>query len=335
MSLKLTIVDQTPVHGDRPSRQAPDSSVELARACDELGYHRYWLAEHHNSIQFANPCPEIMIARIASATQHMRIGSGGVMLTHYSPYKVAEVFRMLASLFSERIDLGIGRAPGGTPLASAALAAPYEQLEEDTFPQQAAELCAFLRNEFPARHPYGRLHCLPDNDPAPQLWMLGSGGGSSSLAGHLGMGLSVAKFIAPQACSPAIFANYERHFREAGHDHRPSRMLALAVICAETEEEAQRVASTAAWRKMMTGRGAREPLLSPEEIDQRRRSLSASDLAELDATRDAMVVGTPEQCWEQLHAHARDYQLDELGLVTVTHNFADRLNSYRLLAAGL
>lgn len=109
-------------------------------------------------------------------------------------------------------------------------------------------------------------------------------------------------------------------------------MLALAVICAETEEEAKRIASTAAWRKTMSGHGAQEPLLSPEEIDQRRRRLSPSDLAELDATRDAMVVGTPEQCWEQLHAHARDYQLNELGLVTVTHSFASRLNSYRLLA---
>ncbi|MNC36051.1 hypothetical protein D3C75_845550 [compost metagenome] len=165
--------------------------------------------------------------------------------------------------------------------------------------------------------------------------MLGSGGGSSSLAGYLGMGLSVAKFISPQACSPAIFDNYERHFQQAGHQHKPSRMLALAVICAETEEEAKRVASTAAWRKMMTGRGAREPLLSPEEIDQRRRQLSPSDLAELDATRDAMVVGTPEQCWEQFHAHARDYQLNELGLVTVTHSFESRLNSYRLLAREL
>lgn len=334
MSLKLTIVDQTPVHGDYSAREAPNRSVELARACDELGYHRYWLAEHHDSTQFANPCPEIMVARIASATRNMRIGSGGVMLSHYSPYKVAEVFRMLASLFPERIDLGIGRAPGGTPLASAALASPYEQPEEDSFPQQAAELCAFLRNDFPERHPYRHLRCLPDNEPAPQLWMLGSGGGSSSLAGYLGMGLSVAKFIAPQACSPAIFANYERHFREAGHRHKPSRMLALAVICAETEEEAKRVASTAAWRKMMTGRGAREPLLSPAEIDQRRRRLSPSELAEFDATRDAMVVGTPEQCWEQFHAHARAYQLDKLGLVTVTHSFESRLNSYRLLAGG-
>lgn len=332
MSLKLTIVDQTPVHGDRPAREAPNSSVELASACDTLGYHRYWLAEHHNSIHFANPCPEIMVARIASVTQNMRIGSGGVMLTHYSPYKVAEVFRMLASLFPERIDLGIGRAPGGTPLASTALAAPYEQLEEDTFPQQAAELCAFLRTEFPERHLYNRLHCLPDDGPTPQLWMLGSGGGSSSLAGYLGMGLAVARFIAPEACSPAIFANYERHFAQAGHQHRPARMLALAVICAETEEEAKHIAGTAAWRKMMAGRGAKEPLLSPEEVEQRRRQLSPGEQAELDATRNAMVVGTPEQCWEQFAAFARDYQLDELGLVTVTHSFADRLNSYRLLA---
>lgn len=334
MSLKLTIVDQTPVHGDRPPREAPSSSVELARTCDELGYHRYWLAEHHNSIHFANPCPEIMVARIASVTRNMRIGSGGVMLSHYSPYKVAEVFRMLASLFPERIDLGIGRAPGGTPLASAALAAPYEQLEEDTFPQQAAELCAFLRNEYPERHVYSRLHCLPDEGPTPQLWMLGSGGGSSSLAGYLGMGLAVARFIAPEACSPAIFANYERHFAQAGHQHKPSRMLALAVICAETEAEARHIAGTAAWRKMMAGRGSKELLLAPEAVEQRRRQLSPSDQAELDATRDAMVVGTPEQCWERFHAFAREYQLDELGLVTVTHSFADRLNSYRLLAAA-
>jgi len=332
--MKLTVVDQSPVHGDSAANMAPLHSVELAKACDELGYFRYWLAEHHNTIQFANPCPEIMIARIASVTRNMRIGSGGVMLTHYSPYKVAEVFRMLETLFPNRIDLGIGRAPGGDPLASAALAAPHDPSVGDQFSSQAHDLVGYLQHSMQQDHPFKVLRQMPDNSPLPELWMLGSGGGSAALAGALGIGLSVARFIAPQQCNPGIFQNYLAAFEAAEHKHTPLKMLAVAAICAETEQEAKFIAGPAAYRKIMTRYGKREPLHSPEAIMDIYQRLAISVQAEFDATISVMTCGTSEQCWQDMHRLAGEYSVDEMALVTVTHDYQSRLNSYQLLAKG-
>ena len=332
MSLKLTIVDQSPVHGTAPAKQAPLDSVKLAKFCDSQGYHRYWVAEHHNSIQFANPCPEILIARIASETKNMRIGSGGVMLSHYSAYKVAEVFRMLETLFPGRIDLGIGRAPGGNMTASAALAGPHGPSPGDHFPQQAYELTGYLRNQLPGDHPFAALRQLPDNNPCPPLWMLGSGGGSSTLAGQLGMGLAVARFIAPEACKPAIFDNYEAHLSAAGYKQIPGKMLAIAGVCAATDDEARFLAGTAAWRKVTTQLGIKEPLYSPEDAWDGYKKLGVSEQAMFDATVEAMTYGTPDRCGEEINALAREFGVDEVAIVTVTHSYEARQESYRLLS---
>lgn len=335
MTLQLTVIDQTPVHGDRPPLAAAAASVELAIECEALGYHRYWLAEHHNSIQFAGPAPEILLTRIASATQRMRVGSGGVMLTHYSPYKVAETFALLGSLFPGRIDLGIGRAPGGSHLSSTALAAPGHLDQHDHFTQQAAELCAFLRGSFPKDHPFADLCCATDKNTMPSLWMLGSGGGSSGLAGQLGMGLALAQFIAPRVCSPSIFQHYEQTFAQAGFATQPPRLLALAVVCATTDDEARFIGGTAAYRKMMSGREPREPLLSPEEVQRRCHRMSRADRNEFNDTMADMVIGSPATCREKTLKLAAAFTCEEIGIVTVTHRFTDRLDSYRLLAKVL
>lgn len=335
MPVQLTVIDQTPVHGDRPAQQAPHTSLELAKACDELGYHRYWLAEHHSSIQFAGPAPEILLTLIASHTRRMRIGSGGVMLTHYSPYKVAEVFRLLATLFPGRIDLGIGRAPGGSQLSSAALAFPAPPSDVDHFPEQAGQLCAFLRNSFAAGHPFSQLHCLPDEGACPSLWMLGSGGGSAGLAGQFGMGLALARFIAPQTCTPAIFDHHDRALIKAGHTQPSQKLLALAVVCAETDEQARFIAGTAVYRKMMTGRGPREPLLSPEEVERRRQQMNVAQRAEFDEILDSMIVGSPSSCRAEILRLCDAFGTREAGIVTVTHGFEARLASYQLLAQAM
>jgi luciferase family oxidoreductase group 1 len=304
-------------------------------ACDTLGYHRYWLAEHHNSIQFAGPAPEILLTRIASATRHLRVGSGGVMLTHYSPYKVAETFALLGSLFPERIDLGIGRAPGGSHLSSMALAAPGRIEPHDHFAQQAAELCAFLRGSFAIDHPYAALLCDTDEQTRPQLWMLGSGGGSAGLAGQLDMGLALARFIAPDVCSPAIFEHHARTREKAGHTTTAPRMLALAVICADTDEQARFIAGTAVYRKMMTGKGQREPLLSPQDVEARRQRMSAAQQHEFAQILNDMVIGSPETCRLRILELAAMFACEEIGIVTVTHAFEDRLSSYQQLAKVL
>ncbi|OLS64388.1 MsnO8 family LLM class oxidoreductase [Pseudomonas putida] len=332
MSLKLTVIDQTPIHDHCTAASAAGTSVELATECEGWGYHRYWVAEHHNSIQFAGTAPEILLTRIASATRHMRVGSGGVMLSHYSPYKVAETFALIGGLFPGRIDLGIGRAPGGSHLSSVALAAPGTVAQHDAFPQQAAELCAFLRGGFPAGHGYAALTCNVDASTLPSLWMLGSGGGSSTLAGQLGMGLALARFIAPKACTPAIFEHHAEVYRQAGMTTPAPRLVALAVICAASDEEARFVAGTAVYRKMTAGRMPREPLQSPAEVQRRYELMSAQERAEFDDTLGDMVVGSPETCRREMQRIADEFGCDEVGIVTVTYRLEDRLRSYRLLA---
>ncbi len=332
MSLKLSVVDQSPVHACHPAVAAPELSMTLAKACDELGYHRYWLAEHHDSIHFANPCPEILIARIASVTSNMRVGSGGVMLSHYSPYKVAECFRMLETLFPGRIDLGIGRAPGGTSTTTHALASPYEPNYGDQYPHQARDLYDFLMGQLPEDHAYKNLNVLPDNNPTPELWMLGSSGGSAGLAGFLGYGIALARFITGSGCSPDIFKTHMEEWKKAGHEGEPQRMLAIAGICAETEEEAKLIAGTAVYRKVMAAQGSRKSFLSPEQVQDEYKKLSPSLQAQFDQVLSEYTVGDPEQCWNEIRQLADDYQTNEIGVVAVTHNFADRLNSYKLLA---
>lgn len=334
LDLKLTVLDQSPVHQGGVASQhlnAAQMSIDLAKTCDELGYSRYWVAEHHNSQQFAGASPEILITAIASVTRHMRIGSGGVMLSHYSPYKVAEVFNMLNALFPNRIDLGIGRAPGGGALASSALAWPSQPLDASVYPGQAATLKALLEQAMDQNHPWAELHLSPSVNYVPELWMLGSSGGSASLAGQLGMGLALARFISPDNCTPDIFDVYDRAWRDKGHSGKGSRLLAIGCFCAETQEEAELLASTAIYRKMRLQAEGDNDLLSPEEVQNRRRQFSASHEAEYVHLLNSYTVGTPERCNTEIAALARRFNCNEIALVTVTHDFNARKESYRLL----
>lgn len=336
MSIKLSVVDQSPVHGCHPKIAAPQLSVELAKLCDELGYYRYWVAEHHDSIHFANPSPEILATHIASQTQRIRVGSGGVMLSHYSPYKVAECFKLMASLFPGRIDLGVGRAPGGSGLTSQALAFPNKATHGDQYAQQAQLLKGFVHQDLPAQHPFAGLHVLPDSSAELELWMLGSSGGSAGLAGQLGYHIALARFIDPDNCRPEIFEHFTRAWQQAGHAHQPNKMLAIACICAETEEEAKLRAGTAVYRKLSMQLGLNEGFLTPEQVQDRYRSMSASQQAMYEHVLDGYTVGTPEQCWQKMWELAQQFACDEIALVSVTYSQAERLDSYRLLAqAGL
>jgi luciferase family oxidoreductase group 1 len=337
LDIKLTVLDQSPVHPaetDPALANAARMSIELAKACDSMGYHRYWVAEHHNSPQFAGPSPEILIASIASVTQNMRVGSGGVMLSHYSPYKVAEVFNMLSALFPGRIDLGIGRAPGGDQLASSALAWPSQPQNASSYPAQASTLKSLLENTMPDDHPWADLHISPVQDDGPELWMLGSSGGSAELAGQVGMHLALARFISPDHCTPDIFDVYESAWRAAGHEGAPKRMLAIGAFCAETQEEAELLASTAIYRKMQMYSGEREELLAPEAVQDRRKDFTASMEAQYLHLLSGYTVGTPERCLEEINGLAKAFATDEIALVTVTHDFGARLENYRLLQIG-
>ncbi|MFC6672251.1 LLM class flavin-dependent oxidoreductase [Marinobacterium aestuariivivens] len=335
MTLKLTVVDQSPVPG-KPQDISPVAlSAQLAKACDAAGYHRYWLAEHHNSLNFAGPSPEVLISHIASVTERIRVGSGGVMLPHYSPYKVAEQFRLLETLFPGRIDLGVGRAPGGDGLASHALAYPHAQAHEDHYPQQAMLLKGFLAGGIPAHHPYHDLRVMPDDSPCPELWMLGSSGGSAALAGQVGMNMALALFIGPEDRPVSIVDEYRAAWREAGHTGEPKVLIAVSAVCAGSREEAEYLASPQVYWKVKAFRhGVRDAISSPEEALNRRAKLSPSDQAYFDQTLASVVCGAPQECRERLAAIADRYGSDEVGIVTVTHDFADRLRSYQLLVGA-
>jgi luciferase family oxidoreductase group 1 len=335
MNLKLSVVDQSPIHMNGPATDAPHFSTRLATACEKWGYYRYWIAEHHNTPSYASPCPEILIAHIVNATKTIRVGSGGVMLSHYSPYKVAEVFRMLAVLYPDRIDLGIGRAPGGDPLASEALSFPANRLDPALYEEQARQLVGFLRNNLRADHPFSELSVMPPGNASPEMWMLGSGGGSAEFAGQLGMNFALALFIGTHDRPTGILDHYRQAYRNAGHEGDPNVMLAAAVICADSEDEAEFLAASHTYWKVQAFRhGIREGIKSPEDALNAKAKLSVSDQAYFDETLSSIICGTPEDCRQELEQLAKHYKVDEITIVNVTHDFEPRLRSYELLASG-
>jgi luciferase family oxidoreductase group 1 len=332
--VKLSIIDQCPVPAGFTTADAFHNTIELARLADRLGYERYWIAEHHATGAFASPAPEIMIARVAAETSHIRVGSGGVMLPHYSPMKVAETFRVLHALYPGRIDLGIGRAPGGSPLDSFALRRDRNaQPAEDDFPQQLVELIAFLRGGFRPEHAFSRIELSPAMPGAPDIWLLGSSMWSAAAAAQLGLPYAFAHFIDPTHTRAAI-EYYRHHFKPSTELATPVAILGIGAICAPTDAEAERMASSVRLFRRRVQRGDRGPIPTPEEA-----------LAELgpgplpaDVTRretgewPRAVIGTPDHVRGTLVDIASVLHIDEVMLVTVVHDHQARLRSHELLA---
>ncbi len=329
--MKLSVIDQSPVPAGFTSADALRNSIELARLADRLGYARYWIAEHHAIEALASPAPEILITRVAAETSGIRVGSGGVMLPHYSPLKVAEVFRMLHAMYPGRIDLGLGRAPGGTPLDSYALQRDRSQQRTvDDFPQQLAELMAFLNCDFPAKHPFSRIHVAPAMPGTPELWLLGSSLWSASAAAQLGLPYAFAHFIDPHPTRTAL-EHYFARFTPSKELSAPRAILALGVVCADTQAEAERLLMSARLFRRRIRQGDVRPIPTPEEA-----------IAELGAEpRSApnefgewprYVVGAPEAVRGQLIDMASVLRVDELMIVTVVHDHRARMRSYELLA---
>jgi luciferase family oxidoreductase group 1 len=334
-AMKLSVVDQSPIRKDGTAADAVAETIALAKACDRLGYHRYWLAEHHNSNSFAGSCPEILIARVAQETSRIRVGSGGVMLTHYSPLKVAEQFRMLDVLTPGRIDLGIGRAPGTDQMTARALVAGREGFSLDAFPSQVFLLRQFLedaagRAPFPDDHPYRGVHAMPRAPtPGPELWLLGSGIHSAVYAAELGLPFSHAYFIMPEGSEDAV-AEYRARFKPSPACPAPLVSMGVAALVAETEEEAARLAASRnLWVvRLLTGRPI--PFPSPEEA--LAQPLTPQEEKLLESVSRRSIVGTKETVRAGLDALAAAHGADELVVVTITYDFASRLRSYELLA---
>jgi len=330
--MKLSIVDQSPVPSGSTAAVALRNTIELAKLADRLGYERYWLAEHHATAGFAGSAPEILIARVAAETTHIRVGSGGVMLPHYSPLKVVEVFRTLHALYPGRIDLGLGRAPGGTHLETFALRRERSrEMQLDDFPEQLGELLAFLNGAFPAGHPFARIEVSPALEGAPDVWLLGSSMWSSSVAAQAGLPYAFAHFIDPKPTRAAI-ENYRYNFENLHRAAEPRAVVAVGAICADTEEEARRHSlSLKLFRRLLLLGAKLGPIASPEEAEARLADLPNVPSGER-SEWPRVFIGSPEQVHEGISNLATALGVDEVMVVTVMHDHAARLRSHELLA---
>ena len=327
--LTLSVLDQSPVRQGVTPRDALLETIELARHCEALGYRRYWLAEHHATPALAGSAPEIMIARIAAETRHIRVGSGGVMLSHYSSLKVAEQFRMLETLYPGRIDLGIGRAPGSDQLTAAALAHGPGALGIEHFPNQIADLIGYFEHTIPAEHPFSRIHLMPDGETLPEIWILGSSDQSPIFAAYFGRAFSFAHFITDES-RPEIMAAYKAQFRPSARLSQPQASIGVFVICAESEERAQYLAASRDLSRLRQRTGILAPFPPPEEA--LAYPYTEAERRLVDHHRRRQIVGTPDMVKPRLEALAASYGVDEVVVLTITHDYAARKRSYALLA---
>jgi len=326
----LSVLDLAPVSSDTTPRAALQASTDLAQAVERLGYHRYWVAEHHGMPGIASSAPAVLIAHLAAATSTLRLGSGGVMLPNHAPLVIAEQFGTLEALHPGRIDLGIGRAPGTDRLTAHALRRPASV---DDFPADLAELRAFLGDgAFPAEHPYRAVRAVPSGEGRPAIWLLGSSGYSARLAGELGLPFAFAHHFSSQYTIPAMEL-YRESFRPSEVLERPYAVVTAAVICADTSEEAERLAAPAGLSVLRLRSGHPGLLPTPEEA--LAHPYTAADRAAIASFTASYVVGDPAAVREGLVALQARTGADELMLATNVGEPKARIRSYELVAAEL
>lgn len=329
MKLKLSVLDQSPITEGQTAQEALKQTAELVGKVESWGYKRFWVSEHHDAAALAGSSPEILMAHLATVTSTIRIGSGGVMLPHYSPYKVAENFKVLEALFPGRIDAGVGRAPGGMPRATYALN-HGAYMDKARFPDQIDQLLMYLHDALPDDHKYEGLKATPTVEEAPPVWMLGTSGGSAKLAAEKGLPYMFAQFINSEG-GPEAAELYRSNFQPSDYHAVPEQAVAVFCICAATEEEANRVASSLDLLLIMQQQGMKVTgTPSPEQAAAYPYSPLEWELVQLN--RERMIVGTPKLVSERLEQLAKDFQADEIMLVTITYDFRDKLKSYELIA---
>jgi len=325
--MRLSVLDQSPISAGSTGPDALANTLDLARLADELGYHRYWVAEHHGGPMLAGPAPEVLIGPIAAATRRVRVGSGGVMLPHYSPLKVAESFSLLSGLYPGRIDVGLGRAAGTDPMTTYALQRDRRQAAPDDFPDQLAELLAYLEDDLPADHPFARLaRSLPGRPEAPEPWLLGSSPQSAIWAAELGLPYAFADFINRDGA--AIATDYQRRFDPGLRLAAARTAVATWALAADDEEEAWRLTASSRMAMSMLRRGR---LIPVPPVEQALRFLESEGEAVVGGSR-RITAGTPAQVRAGLETIAQQYGADEVIVVTITFDHAARRRSYELLA---
>jgi luciferase family oxidoreductase group 1 len=325
----LSVLDLSPVVSGSTGAQALRNTLDLARMADDLGFTRYWIAEHHNMPMIASSAPEIMIGQVAAATSRIRVGSGGVMLPNHAPLMVAERFKMLEALYPGRIDLGLGRAPGTDPATSYALRRRQGVSEEDDFLDRFNELMLFETRGFPAGHPFANVRAMPADVALPPIFLLGSSDYSAQLAGHIGAVFAFAHHFATFDAAEAMRL-YRDNFKPSASHAKPYAILATHIVCADTDEEADRLARTVDLNFVRRAKGEYLPLASPEETTA--YDYAPVDLARIASNRQRMSIGSPATVKARLAPLIEATQAQELMVTTMIHDHAARKHSYELLA---
>jgi luciferase family oxidoreductase group 1 len=327
--LPLSALDLVPLVEGGTSVAALQAAAELAQAVDRLGYTRLWYAEHHNMPGIATTIPEILIAHVGSMTTRIRLGAGGVMLPNHSPLQVAESYKLLEAIYPGRIDLGIGRAPGTDALTALALRRSRKALTADDFLEQLGELIAWGSGTFPPDNPFRAVRAMPDDQPLPPLYLLGSSTDGAGLAAEMGVAFAFAGHFSPDSPEVAMHA-YRTGFFPNGMLDKPYAILALSVFCADTDEEAQRMASSMllSFALLRTGHPGRLP--SPEEAMSHVFTPEEQKIVAF--FKKLRIVGTPEQVRARIQDIATRSQADEVMIATHAYDPAARIRSYELVA---
>ncbi|PUZ23253.1 LLM class flavin-dependent oxidoreductase [Chitinophaga parva] len=326
--IRLSVLDQSPIRKGGTASQALQETVQLAQFTESLGYTRFWVSEHHNTASLAGSTPEVLMAHLASKTDRIRIGSGGVMLPNHSALRVAENFRMLEALFPGRIDLGIGRAPG-TDRITAAVLNPSNQFRENEFIEQLSDLQHYFHDTYEPGTLHERVKATPQAATVPQQWLLSSSGQSAVFAAHFGMGFTFAHFISA-AGGPEAVRIYRERFRPSADLKAPAASAAFFVFTNESQELVDQQQAIMDYAMLQIEKGKSQPFPAFEDI--RDVEYSDMEIERLRFNRARMLTGTPKRLEEKLREQAERYAVDELILVTITNDFRQRLKSYELMA---
>ncbi|WP_207514657.1 LLM class flavin-dependent oxidoreductase [Longitalea luteola] len=328
MPLQLSILDQTPIRRGSNASEALQESIELVRLADKLGYTRYWLSEHHNTITLAGAAPEILIARLAAESSRIRLGSGGIMLPNHSSLKVAENFKLLEALYPQRIDLGVGRAPGGDRI-TAQLLNPSNTFDPQEYIQQISDLQDFLTDKPSYNNIQGKVRAIPQIDTVPEMWMLTSSGESAYLAAHSGMALSYAQFINPVGGKDAI-AIYRQRFKPSDQLSTPKASVGVFAFCSEDAHKAEQVQAVMDYRLLSFEKGRYDEIPTYEAASQYK--YTDNEWQRVLFNRQRTIVGTPPVVKEKITALAAELDVPEVMVATFAETKEDRLRSYELLA---
>lgn len=320
--MKLSILDQAPVSSGNSAQDALTATAELAESADRLGYTRYWVAEHHDLSGLASPAPDMMLSLIGSRTERIRIGAGAVLLPHYKPFNIAERYNMLATLYPGRVDLGIGRAPGGSAEVTMALSDNFlENVRK--MPEKLDDLLAFLDGAFPEGHLFSKINARPVPDSSPVPWLLGTSGKSGKLAVEKGMNYAFGHFMSGEN-GPEIVRNY---YQSGGS----RALIAVSAVCAETTEAAEELALSDLIWKLQQEKGKGKSGV-PTIKEAKAYELTEEEKTKMEKMKNNMIIGNPQEVRKQLEKLQVQYDTEEFMIVTITHSYAARRKSYELIA---